>query len=66
VKLNFRFIFAPNAKPKAMVNTKLNDYTANELWSLYIAANIVGRKDLADKLLSDYHFVSDMDLEKSS
>ena len=49
-----------------MVNTKLNDYTANELWSLYIAANIVGRKDLADKLLSDYHFVSDMDLEKSS
>jgi|DEB0MinimDraft_10_1074344.scaffolds.fasta_scaffold50869_2 hypothetical protein len=47
-------------------STKLNDYTADELWSLYIAANIVGRNDLANKLLADYHFVRDMDLEKSN
>ena len=49
-----------------MVHTKLNDYTAFELWTLYAVAKAVGQKDLADKLLADYYFLLDMDLEKSN
>ena len=48
-----------------MAHAKLNDYTADELWSLFVAARFVGRKDLSDKLLADYHFLRDMDMEKS-
>ena len=66
MKLNFCLIFALEPKSKAMVHTKLNDYTAFELWTLYAVAKAVGQKDLADKLLADYYFLLDMDLEKSN
>ena len=54
-------------KPKqaTMQTMKLNNYIKEEFYILYQLASIAGYEDIAAKLNADYHWLADMEKEKS-
>ena len=48
-----------------MQTMKLNNYIKEEFYILYQLASIAGYEDIAAKLNADYHWLADMEKEKS-